>query len=408
MKAVAKQKKINLGGENTDEISSMFNNILNGELVPLDIVWPRYLEMKAIFEEIFDALQQLHDCPLMQRLKPAKQSLSEYLTWARAEHAKFFSEDLYEYTSDFSLVEEEIHTQFDKTYRSMKDSQFIRQIVKTLEELIQYRHDFIPRDNNVPMKERLAFILRMPTADWTPFPFQFDLKSALMLQGIGQNTYSFVVAFLEKYYKAAKKLWDKSQEPDIDVDKFTDVIGTSIDKLRTLPELHRCTNAFKKIKDSLGMFKDNFSGYYHNFIDTKDSTSIMHEFIMDVSNSTETNPKLSMEFRTIINYYRKMAQQQPNMDPNAKKLFSTVDDALKRSEGDVNGDAIRKASREDVIAAHKAKARASKTKLSAAATPPGKTAADAAVVEEDIDEVVSRIEGTSSSAPKPASRKSKK
>lgn len=409
MKAVAKSRKINLGGDGTDEISSMFNNILNGEKVPLDIVWPRYLAMSETITSIFDNLQLLHDCSLFQRLKDAKASLAQYLKWARAEHARFFSMDLHEYTSDFSLVEEEIHTQFDKIYREMKESQFVRQIIKSLEQLIVYRHDFMPRDNNVSMKERLGFIIRMPTADWHPFPFTFDLKGCIMMQGIGQNTYSFIVAFLERYYVAAKALWDRTQEPDIDVDRFTEIISESVEKLKTLPELHRCTTAFAKIKSSLGMFKDNFSNYYHNFIDTKDSTTIMHEFIMDVSNSTDTNPKLTMEFRTIINYYRKMAEQQKNMDPNAKKLFGTIDEAFKRSEQDVDGDTIRKAARDDAIANNKARLGTThgrrRKQDDDAASAAAAAAAAAAGPEEDIDVVMERINGGEVKPSKPRGKK---
>jgi hypothetical protein len=357
--------------------------------------------MKTLFDELFETLDQLRDCPLFQRLKDAKVSLTKYLVDSRSEVERFFDMDLHEYTSDFSLIEEETHAQFDKKYRAMKESQLIRGIFKSLEAIIVYRGELMQSGANVSVKNRLAFIARMPGVEWCPFPFEFDIKSALAMDGVGQNTYSFMVGFLERYYRVSKRLWDKSQEPDIDVDKFAEVIGNSIEKLQQLPELHRCRNAFGKIKNSLSMFKDNFSSYYHNYIDTKDSTSIMHEFIMDVSKTSDTNPKLASEFRTIINYYRKLASQQKSVDPNTKKLFEQIDEAFKKTESDIDGDAIRKASREDVVAAHKSQPKGKKQAPAPVETP---TSA-AAVSHEDIDEVVRRIEGDGTSSRKPPRKK---
>lgn len=389
MKAkTVKVRKPVVDNDGLEDINGMFNNMLNGERVPLDIVWPRYVEMRQLYSNLYETLQQLHDCPLMQRLSDAKKSLGEYLVTCRKETDPLLDMDLSDYDDDFSDIETGIHDEFDAKYRRLKTCDTTRGIFVSLRELIQYRKEFSAED--VSMRKRLGFIDRMPGIDWYPFVFRFNIKTALTMEGIGQNTYSFLVKFIVNYQETAHGIWKLTQQPDIDVDRFTEVIGNSIERLMNIPELHRCGNAFRKIKESLGMFKENFGGYYQNFIDTQNSTTIMHEFIMDVSKTNSNDPKLAHQFRTIINYYRKMATQQGTMDPNAKKLFSQIDSAFKKTEGsDINAD-IHKASREAVVDAN--------TKASKKKVAPQKTAADAAAVdavapERDIDELVREIEG---------------
>src|SRR5437899_3172905 len=50
--------------------------------------------------------------------------------------------------------------------------------------------------------------------------------------------------------------------PDIDVKKFSNVIIESIEKVKGVPELNRCNEAFNKIRDSVKLLEDNFSDYY--------------------------------------------------------------------------------------------------------------------------------------------------
>ena len=64
----------------------------------------------------------------------------------------------------------------------------------------------------------------------------------------------------------------------------------NIDEIQKQPELHRCKDAFKKIKESVMMLKTNFNEYYRDFVDTSDNTIIMQHFIVDVSKSTEASP----------------------------------------------------------------------------------------------------------------------
>ncbi len=151
------------------------------------------------------------------------------------------------------------------------------------------------------------------------------------MEGVGDNTVRFFMITVHKVYHLTRKIWDVISSPDIDVNQFVDVIMTNIEYIQKRPELSRCKKAFAKIRASVNLLKDRFGSYYRDFIRTKESTIIFEHFILDVSNTTNVDPQEVAQFRIIIDYYRKIAQQQSN-NPKIKAMFEKVEATFKEME----------------------------------------------------------------------------
>jgi hypothetical protein len=173
----------------------------------------------------------------------------------------------------------------------------------------------------------------MAGAEWFPFPFSnLNFKQVFTQNAERENTLRLLMIVLHRVYDLTYKLWQETVSPDVDVDSFVEVIMNNMDEIKKrAPELNRCGKAFKKIADSVQLLKTNFNTYYRDFIETKDSTVMMQNFILDVSKNVNSDPEVMREFREIIKYYKKLAKQQPN-NPKMKALFDKVSESFSQLE----------------------------------------------------------------------------
>ena len=117
-------------------------------------------------------------------------------------------------------------------------------------------------------------------------------------------------------------------DPEVDVKKFSKVIVDSISEMRK--HTSGCDKAFRKIVESIDLLQDNFEDYYRNFISTGNPTTLMTDYIVDVSKSIDkkVDPTISVQFRKIIQTYQKNMNQAALKDPNVKKIFSMINENL--------------------------------------------------------------------------------
>jgi hypothetical protein len=255
-----------------------------------------------------------------------------------------FNMDFSDYEWNLSLVSGEQLENFSVAYDKMKKDELLRVFISMCNQLVVYRVHF---EN--PAEFNYRFITSMAGAEWMPFPFtKLNLKQIFSSKDLGENTIGFFMMVLNKAYTYSRRLYDELQSPDIDVDAFVDIITKNIDNIQRQPELHRCRDAFKKIKESIALLKTNFNGYYRDFVNTSDSTIIMQHFILDVSKNTTADAKISSQFRTIIGYYRKLASEQ-QMNPTMKAFMDQVDVNFKEMEKTADNIAKDKGKDEDKI-----------------------------------------------------------
>jgi hypothetical protein len=325
-------------GVDDNELSGMFNDILGADKVRIDIAYPRYCRIRDLVDKIIQKYTETLDSALLKRpeLSLSAKSLTAYIARMRTGREIHFAMSLDSYV-DWSAVSEEDHQKFTDMYRAMKTSPLIKEIIVTLGNLVTYKDNF-----SIPDNMNINFVRSIPGIEWSPFPFVFNFREVLCLQGVGANTKKFLTNMLHVIYTSSFAIWNETQSPDVDVKKFAEIMEMNIDRLKSIPELSRCHTAFKKIQQSIGLLENKFNVYYRDFISTKDSTIIMQNFIADVSKDTNADPALTREFRIIINYYRKQAASQTT-NPQVKSLFEKVNATFKHMEEGIDTEKIRTA-----------------------------------------------------------------
>lgn len=324
MSRKVKEIKVTLGGKD-DGLTEMFNQMLGTGAVNIHIAHPRYVTMRDLVEQLIKLFEVFGSSPMMESFPDASVELATFCRGAREQMAAAFSMNLSEYGWDLNAVEPELRKKFSDVYATMKKSPIVNTFIIMCDRLVPYKRHFANID-----KLSYNFINNMSGVDWSPFQFvRLNLKHVMSL-GLGEGANMFVMTVLNRAFTLSHSLYTEIQAPDIDVDQFVEFIMKNIEAVQRQPELARCDEAFKKIKESVTMLRERFNGYYRDFIDTEDNTIMMQHFILDVSKAGNASAKVAGQFRTIIGYYQKIANQQGgNTDPRMKSLFEHVNASFK-------------------------------------------------------------------------------
>ena len=137
-----------------------------------------------------------------------------------------------------------------------------------------------------------------------------------------------ILYYFHNIYEISFRILKMITDPEVDVKKFSSVIVQSISELRK--HTQGCDKAFRKIVESIDLLQDNFEDYYKNFILTGNPTTIMTDYIVDVSKGIDkkVDPSIAIQFRKIIDIYRKSMNSSALKDPNVKKLFSMINENI--------------------------------------------------------------------------------
>lgn len=137
-----------------------------------------------------------------------------------------------------------------------------------------------------------------------------------------------ILFYFHNIYEISFRILKMITDPEVDVKKFSSVIVQSISELRK--HTQGCDKAFRKIVESIDLLQDNFEDYYKNFILTGNPTTIMTDYIVDVSKSIDkkVDPSIAVQFRKIIDIYRKSMNSSALKDPNVKKLFNMINENI--------------------------------------------------------------------------------
>lgn len=403
MRARVQKTKIGLGDGASGDLSSLFNTVLMGDLVDLKLGWPKYVRLCAGIAEYRALHQRMVACPLLSRkeMSGAIPSIVAHETAIDTLMAEYCGEDLSDFVDNWDLIEKAQHEAFHAKYDALKKHATLKTLFRSVANIVDYKGDF--NDTSRSPQNRLGFVMQQPGMDWAPFPHDFNYGRAMMIEGIGKNTYAWLATYIADFYRIVIQLWKTTQEPDVDVEQFASVINEMADKLQTIPEISRCKGAINVIRSSIGLFKNNFGAYYSSFLDTSDSSSIMHEFIIDVTEANgKNNPELTRQFRTIINFFRKQTELRATTDPQLQRAMQTLNRVIDRTEDATNtklGAAVRKeAVDNEATTAPKPAARLGKT--AASSQPDQYSAARAAAADMTVEELAEFINDGSKTAKK--------
>lgn len=360
--------KVPLG--TTDEgMTEMFNQMLGTDSVNICIAYPRYKRIEGLLSQLVKIFELVAASPFMSKeeeFKADHAAMVSFCAQARANIKEHFSYDLSAIENNLTIADNEIRKEFTAIYNAAKDCSTVNAFIAMCNELAPYKKNFSDIEKLNP-----KFVNAMAGVYWAPFPTatprgdirldnktmdgkidgKTDGKSDIVQptkkvstefnptkRGLNikhvfavcsDNTRLFFVTVMNRAFDISQKLYTELQTPDIDIDKFIEVITSSLTKLEQLPELSRCKMAFQKLKESVALLKNNFNGYYKDFIQTKDNTIMMQHFVIDVSKSTDASPQLTAQFRTILKHFQKSAAMSENkLSPAAKKLFSTMNETI--------------------------------------------------------------------------------
>lgn len=303
-------------------ISDMFNQMIGTGNVDMNIVYPKYSNISTITTRLIKLFKVFNDGVVMKSipdLTNARQEITGFIDTCEKEHKELFQfQDLSRYQGMFDMVSDEVKEEFGELYERSKESNMVRTFILVCDRLVEYKRH-IEDVNNLSYK----FINTMSGVDFTPLPFtSLNFKYLFSLDVIDSRGRDYLMLILNKIYTYSYDLYKEFSKPDINVDEFVKVILANMDEVKK--RVPRCGKAFNKIAESVELLKSNFNGYYHDFVQTKNSSIIMEHFVLDVSRTTDADPETTRQFRKIINYYRKMTAGKIK-DERVNYLFQKVD-----------------------------------------------------------------------------------
>jgi hypothetical protein len=218
-------------------------------------------------------------------------------------------------------------------YKSLKESSIIDKIIVAVRDLrscvesSKARHKQTIHDIEDKEKLRDAFI-QSHDDDYLqimPSIFAMDFKQMWMHPSINYDLKKRIVHSLHLILKRGNNIVRNIMSPDIDVERFSEILITNINKVRK--HIPRCDKAFNKIKQSVQLLKGNFNGYYKDFVVSKNPGIIIENFVLDVAEDSKADAETTRQFRQIINFYQKKMQGQVK-DPKIQKIFDLVGENL--------------------------------------------------------------------------------
>lgn len=311
-------KSITGGGD----INGMFEEMIGIRDAEPEIIIPKYAESIVIVQKVHNVLLQL--CTFKRYttafpdLEDAFLDIHSFITNMQGSIKYNIGENEQQIEQRLATIKKE---HLNHTWKEFKNDQYIKTLICLCGRLKQYK-SFLDDKND--LQDR--FIKREPGLSFMIFDFsRLDLKKLWVHDNIVPNDKKYMLTVLYVLWRELYKLYKLITSPDVDIDKFIDVLIKCLGDLKKRPELNRCTNAFARIESSVELLRDNFDNYYRESVASKNPNMIMENFIIDVSNKGEASARLTREFRIIIQYMHKSSVASgQHKNPQFKKLFGAL------------------------------------------------------------------------------------
>lgn len=306
-------------------VVSMFNKMLGAEDADASIVLPKYKEISDNVSSFITIITMAVERVLMKAFPEQESACTEILEYARILGAIEFI-DVPCASDRTDVVDKEIC----KHYTDLKSDHHIKTMILTCKNLIEYKQYLSSGDHSDG-----TFIARIPGLSFTPFPFsRLDIKQLWASPCITAKIKEYILMVLKITMDVSISIYKTLTSPDIDVAEFSKAIIGSISKVKKM--IPRCEKAFAKIEESVQLLEGNFGGYYKDFIQSQNPSTIIESFVIDVSSAGAADPQTTQQFRKIIEYYRK-ATHGKIKDPNIKKVFDMLNDNFSMMEKNDTG-----------------------------------------------------------------------
>lgn len=319
------------------DLAEMFNQMLGaGDNINMPIAYNKYKEIKANIESSLQILEFFLSTNFMKNeyFNVPFSEIQLFIKLSKEKIPFLFSMSFPDHDWNVnSLVElpKETQQQFAEIYNKLKQSQLVEQFIFFLDSITP--HQFYITDDVDIYLSKYKYFVNMSSIDYCPFPFapSFDLKEIFSTLSNDEknntNNIRLIMVVLFKLKVFCRKIFQLINDPDIDIDAFVEIMKNNIDEVKK--HIPRCDKAFDKIINSISLLKSNFTTYYRDFIESKQSTIIMENFILDVSKNTKTDAETTRQFRKIITFYKSNAKNF-SKNEKVKKLFDKLNENVSR------------------------------------------------------------------------------
>lgn len=336
------------------DVLDMFHGVLGtGDNAPvkLAIAYPKYQLMERHAGRFLTLLAAFRDSQAMAKFPEERKQLVEYCNDLKGSYEdSFCAPNIDAYVGNLGVAYEaipaEVAEKFAEVFHQVKKCHTVNTAVITCKNLVTHKRQI---EDEKALSDR--FLVRSAGTKFAPLEGlpDFNLRQLYIADVLNSEEKRLILLVIHKMYTVTHDIYEAVSSPDVDVNDFVEIIMSSITDVRR--HIPRCDEAFDKIADSVGLLKDNFNGYYSDFVASNNPTIIMENYVLDVSKSTKSSPKVTQQFRKIITHYRKLASQQAQ-NPQMKTLFAQVDKNFqelerRKKEADEHSDSEEEENEED-------------------------------------------------------------
>jgi hypothetical protein len=296
---------------NDKGVVNMFNQMLGTDDADPAIIAPKYKKIRKKIESFSKIVTAATEDVFIKSFPEQEQAYIEIFAYAN----KLNSIEFVDFPDD--VVElRKMSKEVSKEYAMLKDNNHIKTMILTCRNLVGYKAFLTGSVFDD------SFIARIPGLVFAPFSFScLNLKEIWASPNITERIKKYIFAVLKIILSSCMEVYKIITSPDVDVAAFSKVIISSIAQVKK--QIPRCDQAFAKIQESVGMLENNFDGYYKDFVQSKNPSTIIESFVIDVSQSGGGDSRMTRQFRKIISHYRKLTQGKIK-DPKINKVFDLL------------------------------------------------------------------------------------
>lgn len=309
-----KQIKKQIGDEESNaELEHMFEEMMGSCDAKKEIILPKFIQVRNFLLKIYLIMKQFSGIKDLDQDYPClAEPLQELKNFTESLKSDLVLPDKEETESSYEDIPQD---KLNVLYKKIKDHKYVRMCVAMCSRLTRYKKYIEDceklSDYFISLEPGLSFMI------FDSFGCSLNLRKLWMEPKITPAFKKYFLCVLNKLYFITKDIYNVIVTPDIDIDEFSELLMNKIQQFERVPQLHRCTRAFNKIKNSVNLLKSNFSNYYKESIKCNNPGIIMESFIMDISQDGNADARLAFEFKQIINYIDEMRKHSSNKD-NAK------------------------------------------------------------------------------------------
>lgn len=303
----------------SSDIGSLFEEMMGMKDADPEIIIPKFVEVRNFVRKTCLVLNQFSKL-LSKDFPEYSKGLDEISAYSdkivASTNVNLTCED---YTENY--FDKITQVEINQFYSKLKSNPEVKNLIVLGAKLKPYKNNFIDVKNL-----KLNFINNEPGLSWCILNFSsLDFKQLWANDNVSIAIKRFILMVLAKLFEFSSSIYSIITSPDVDVEKFTSLLMSSIAELKKQPKLHRCQAAFKRIENSVELLKNKFSNYYRESVASENPDMIVTSFIVDVSNQGGASATLTREFRIIIQYMHEMSQKSgKSKDPNVKKIFDML------------------------------------------------------------------------------------